>query len=96
MTHASHNSYRAVYGLHALTGTRTQPLSDSSGIIGGFLATWKSLVARWIQMTNGICVAVDQEGFLQSVTINLMQIKVEHCGVYAKICDTLSLMGKAD
>ena len=28
-----------------------------------FLATWKSLVARWIQMTNGICVAVDQEGF---------------------------------
>ena len=47
-------------------------------------------------MTNGICVAVDWEGFLQSVMINLMQIKVEHCGVYAKICDTLSLMGKAD
>ena len=58
--------------LHALTGTRTQPLSDSSGIIGGFLATWKSLVAWWIQMTNGaryfltnscgIFVTVDQEG----------------------------------
>ncbi len=32
----------------------------------------------------------------QSVTINLMQIKVEHCGVYAKVCDILRLAGKAD